>query len=109
MSPADQIQLVLLEEGTHDLLPEHIADSSLRLPPHLDAALRVSPQQVAEQASVRDVGGSDYGVDLLDSSEFWRESPVHTEYPIFYKCGDRHAVEAIHEALPEFDIVSTFA
>ena len=109
VSPADQIQLVLLQEGTHDLLPEDVAHPPLGLAPHLHAPLRVSPEQVAEQPGVGDVGGPHDGVDLLDGGEFGRESAVHAENAVLDEGGDGHAVEAVDEALPEFDVVPTFA
>lgn len=34
---------------------------------------------------------------------------MHAEDPILDECGHGHAVEAVDEALPQFDVVSTFA
>ena len=68
VSPADQIQFVLSQESADDLLPEHETDSSFGLAPHLHRGLGVGPQQVAEQSSVWDVGGTDDAVDLIDGS-----------------------------------------
>lgn len=72
MGAADKVQLVLAQKGENYLLPEHVANSSLRLPPHLDRWLRVCPQQVAEQSGVGDVGGPRDGVDLIDGNELGR-------------------------------------
>ena len=36
MSPANQVQLILSQERKDNLLPEDIADSSLRFSPHLN-------------------------------------------------------------------------
>ena len=109
MSPAHQIQLILLQKSAHDLLSEYIADSSLRFSPHFYTPLRIGPKQVAEQSSIGDISWPYDRVDLFDCSEFWRESAVHAENAVFNEGGDGHAVEAIYEAFPEFNIVSTFA
>ena len=109
MSPAYQVQLILAQEVAYDLLPEHKAHPSLRLAPHLHRTLRVRPQQVAQQPSIRNISGPDDAVDLVDSSELGTEPTVHAKNAVFNQSGNRHAVEAVDEGLPEFDVVSTFA
>ena len=66
MSTAHQVKLVLPQEGEYDLLPEDIADSPLRFPPHLHLWVRISPQQIAEQPHIRNIGWPDDGIDLLN-------------------------------------------
>ena len=109
MSPAYQVQLILAQEIAYDLLPEHKTHPSLRLPPHLHRTLRVRPQQVAQQPSVRNVGWPDDAVDLVDGSELGTEPTVHAKNAVFNQSGNRHAVEAVDEGLPKLDVVSTFA
>jgi hypothetical protein len=107
--PADQVQLVLAQEGADDLLSEHEADSALGFAPHLHGGLGVGPQQVAEQTGIRDVGRPHDRVDLVDGGEVGREAAVHAEDAVFDECGHRHAVEAVHEALPQLDVVPALA
>lgn len=109
MGTADQVQLVLPQEGRDDLLSKDKAHSSFRLTPHLHAGFRVRPQQVAQQSGIRYIGGSDDGVDLFDGGEVGRESAVHAEDAVLDERGHGHAVEAVDEAFPQFDVVATLA
>jgi hypothetical protein len=97
VSPADQIQFVLLQKSTDDFLPKDETHASLGFSPHLDAAFRVSPQQVAEQPSVRYIGGSHDAVNLVNGRQIWGKSSVHTEDAVFNDAGHGHAVKAVNK------------
>ncbi len=109
MSPADEVQLVLSEEVEDDISSEDEADSSFGLPPHLDGGFRVCPEEVAEEASIGNVGGSDDGVDLVDSDEVRGESAVHAQDFVLDEGCYGYTVETVDKSFPQFDVVAGLA
>lgn len=109
MGPADQVQLVLPQEVEDNVRSKHEADPSFGLAPHFDCGFGVSPEEVAEETGVGNVGGSHDGVDLIHGDEVGREAPVHAEDFVFDEGSNWEAVEAVDEGFPEFDIVAGFA
>ena len=57
---ADEIHVVLLEEAGDDVRSECEGDTTVVLAPPGDVLVRVRPQQVAEQAAVRDLAKGGY-------------------------------------------------
>ena len=55
MGTADEIHVVLLEEAGDDVRSECEGDTTVVLAPPGDVLIGVRPQQVAEQAAVRDL------------------------------------------------------
>ncbi len=66
----------------------------------------IGPEEVAEQALVRDVGGPLNDLDLLQGGEFGGEAAVHAQDAVVDQRRHGQAVEALREGLPEFDGVA---
>lgn len=79
VTPAHQIDFIFLAEFFYDLLIEGETDPSLILLPFSWLLLGVTPQDITQEAGVRDVGGPLYVQYLLRKSQFWRETSVHTK------------------------------
>lgn len=103
VGPADEVELVLLEEDLDDFGAEDVGHSSLVFCPALDVFLGVGPEEVAEEAGVGDVGGPHDPPDLFEVGEFGGEPAVHAEDLLVDDCGHGEAVEAVGEGLPELD------
>jgi len=68
VSAANQINVILLVEVLHDNFAERVTHTSVVFAPVDDVFLgvsRITPQEVAEQTTVRYVGGSEDLVNLL--------------------------------------------
>lgn len=109
MRPTDEIQLIFLQEICDNIASEDIADPSLGLPPALHTRVRVRPEQVTKQSSIRNISRPDNRINLLGRQQIGRESSMHAEDLLFHEGGHRHAVEAIDEGLPQFGRVAGFA
>ena len=109
MRPAYQVNVVLLVKSRHDLLTEGKGDTSVVLAPTLHVLVGVRPEEVAEEAGVRDVGRSHNPLDLLERAQLWAQSTVHTEDLLIYNSCDREAVETVSESFPQLNIVPTLA
>lgn len=59
MGSADQVDIVLLQEVTHNIAPENKTHSSLVLGPAWHTLLRISPKKIAEETLVWDLQGAD--------------------------------------------------
>lgn len=71
MCPADEVQVVLVQEFGHHLGPEGEGDPTVVLPPALHILVRVGPEQVTEQPLIRDICGSHDPPDLLHRLQVW--------------------------------------
>ena len=110
--PADQVQVVLLVEVLDYYLPKSVRHTSIVLAPvnHvLFRVCRVTPQQVAEQAAVWDISGSQDFVNLLQIVEFWRQAAVNAENFVVHDGCHWETVEALDELLPKFKAVASLA
>jgi len=109
MSSAYQVNVMLFIECWHDFLSEGKTDTSIIFTPSLHIFVRVWPEEVAEETSVRDVSGSHNSLDLIQTTELWGESSVHAQDFLVNEGSNGEAVEAVSEGFPEFDVVSSLA
>ncbi len=77
--PADEVQVLPGEKLRHAVGPKGVADAPVVLAPALDVLVRVSPQQVAQQAAVGHVRGPRDALDLLQGLELWGQAAVHAQ------------------------------
>ena len=103
VGPADQIQIVLVEKGADDVLPEGEGDAPVVLPPAVDLLVGIGPDDVAEQAGVGDVRRALDVVDLLEGGQLRAETAVDAEDLLVDDGTAREAVEDVREGLPELD------
>jgi len=109
MSPADEVQVVAVQELGDHVSSKGEADPAIVLSPALDILVRVRPEQVAEKPGVRDVSGSHDPTDLLHGLEIGTETAVAAEDLLVDYGGDGETVKAVREGLPELDVVSPLA
>lgn len=109
MGPADKVEVLLCKELRDLVRAESVGNSPVVHAPAVDITARVRPEEVAEQASVRDVGGSGEATDLVKGGKVGREAAVHAEDLIVNEGGNGEAVEAVGEELPEADIEAALA
>ena len=55
MRAAYQVHIVLLQEARHDIWPEGEGDAAVVLRPAGDVLVRVGPEQIAQEAAVRNL------------------------------------------------------
>ena len=100
---------MFLAESLHYLLSEGEADPSVVLAPALYIFVGIGPQEVAEEASVWNIGRSHDSLDLIKRAQLWAEAAVHAEDLLIDEGCNREAIEAVSEGLPELDVVSSLA
>lgn len=109
VSSADQIDVMFLGEGGNNFLAKSEADSSIILAPALHVLVGVTPEQVAEETGVGNVGWSHDSLDLVERGQFWGETSVHAEYLFVNNGRNGETVETVGEGLPELNVVSALA
>lgn len=69
----------------------------------------VGPEEVAQEASVRNIGGPGEAADLIEGGEVGGEAAVHAEDLVVDEGGNGEGVEAVGEELPETDVEAALA
>jgi len=80
MGPAYQVDVVLLKERLDHRFAKGVADATVILPPTRLTFLRIRPQQITEQAVLRDIRRPGDLLELGDSDQFGAEAAMHTQY-----------------------------
>ena len=109
MGSTYQVDVVPLVELFDHICSEHIAHASVIITPALNVYFGVWPQQVTEQAGVRDILGPVLLINDLEVVQVWAEASVHTENLVIDNSTYRNDVEAKSKLLPYFDVISPFA
>ena len=109
MGPADQINVLVLQEIRYDVTAEDEADSPLVLSPARHALLRIGPQQIAEQPLIRHLQRPNQLQYLLQILQLRTEPAMHTHNLLIDESTDGHDVEDVREGFPQFDVVFAFA
>lgn len=97
MPPADQVQVVFLEEHLHDILAEGLTDAAVGVHPAVGDLVGVTPEQVADEPGVRDVGGPHDVAHLFEVVQLRREAAVHAEDLFVDERRDGQVVEQVRE------------
>jgi hypothetical protein len=105
----DQVQIVPSQELSDYILAKCEGDTTVILSPPDDVFVRVGPEEVAEETSVGDVGGSHDPLHLLHVLELGAEAAVHAENLLVDNGSHGKAVEGVCEGLPQLDVVSPLA
>lgn len=105
VAPANQVEVVALEELLELLAAENPATASLVLLPVSDVFIRVVPYQVSHQPRVRDICGLGNLLDLLETMHVLGEAAVHAHDLFINKGHKGHVVEAIIKLLPQRNLV----
>jgi len=109
VSTNNQVHVVLLQEAAHDVWPEDEGDTAVVLSPTGDVLVWISPQEVANHASVWHVGWAYQAAKLIEVCDLWGQAAVHAHDFLIDEPTDRHAVEDIAELLPHLDVVTSLA
>jgi len=72
MRPADEVQIMPLQEALHNILTKCEGDAAFILAPASDFLVGICPEQVAEEAGVGHVSGAGEAADLRKGVG-WRE------------------------------------
>mmetsp|Transcript_5816 Transcript_5816/g.12256 ORF Transcript_5816/g.12256 Transcript_5816/m.12256 type:complete len:204 (+) Transcript_5816:632-1243(+) len=109
MGTANEIQIVLVKELCHDIFSKGEGDTSIVFTPSINFLVWIGPEQIAQQSSIRHIGGTDNALDLIQTGQFWTETSVHAKNLFVNDGGAGKAVEAIGESLPQLDSETSFA
>ena len=109
MRSANKIYIVFLEELLDDGLAKRVRNTAVVLAPTRLSFLRVGPKQVAEKAILRNLSRPCDLLELGHGDELGAQAAMHANDFVVDQRGDRHAVEAILELLPDADGVAALA
>jgi len=109
MRPHDEVEVVSLQEGTHHVRAECERHTPVILAPLAHPFVRVRPEEVAQEARVRDVGRSGDLSDLAEVRELRGEAAMHAKYLVVYHGGDWEAVEGVCQGTPQLHAVTALA
>ena len=109
MCSTDEVQVVLGEDSLDDIRAKDVRDAAVVAVPAVLLLVGVGPQEVAEEATVGDVGGAGDATDLVHGLEGGAQPAVHAEDLLVDDCGDGEAVETLSESAPEPHRVATLA
>ena len=109
MGPANEVDVVFLEELLYDGLSKGIGDASVILTPARLALLGVGPKQVAQEAVFGHFGWPRDLLKLSNCHQLRRETAVHAKNLVVDEGCDGHAVENILEFFPDADGVAALA
>lgn len=109
MGAANQINVMFLIKLAYDIFAKGEGDAAIIVSVGLDAALRVRPEQVAQEPRVGNVGGPHDVFDLVEVFQLGAEASMHAENLLVNKSGHRKAIEDVTEHAPESDGIPTLA
>jgi len=109
VSPANQIEVLLLQEAGHDVWAEDEGDATVVLCPASDVLVRISPKKITNHAGVGHVGWAHQAPHLIKAGDLRRQTTVHAHDLLIDKSADRHAVEDVTELFPKLDVVTPLA
>lgn len=105
MASADEIQVVPLQELLELLSAKDKAATSLIFLPVSGILIWIVPQEVGDEAAIRDIRRFGDLLDLFKTMHVFRDATVHTHDLLVDEGYQRHVVEAIPKGLPESDLV----
>jgi hypothetical protein len=137
MSTTNQVHVVLLQESRDNVRSKGERDTAVVLTPASNVLVRVRPEQIAKQPTVRNlctlaswhgktagqmdkktgiagnsvtyISGSHDASNLLHGVQVRAEATVHGENLLVDDSGNGKAVEAVGEGLPQLDVVAALA
>jgi len=109
VSPANQIEVLLLQEAGNDVRAEDEGDATVVLCPASNVFVRISPEKITDHAIIGYVRRPHQASHLIKAGDLRRQATVHTHDLVIDETADRHAVEDVTELLPELDVVASLA
>ena len=109
MRSTNQVYVVLFEELFDHRFAESVWNSAIVFAPTWLALLRVRPQQIAQEAILRDFSGTRELLELGNCNKFGRETSVHAQNLVVNESRNGHTVEDILELFPRLDWKAAFA
>lgn len=106
MCPTDQINVIALAELRDNIFTKREAYSTVVLAPFIYFFVGVTPEKVAQESCVWDIGWPHNILDGVNFDQLWAETTMHAQNLIIDKSSDRQAVEAVGEDLPQLYGVS---
>ena len=83
--------------------------TAIILPPAINVLVRIAPQQIAQKSRVGHVCGSHNPLDLVQTGELRRQSPVGAENLLVDDCRAWKTVETVRKGLPQLDPEASLA
>lgn len=108
MGSADQIHVVLVEEFGNDFRTKGERDTPVILTPAHRVLVRIGPEEVAQEALVRNVCRSHDPPNLLHGLEVRAQAAVAAEDLLVHDSRYGQAVEAVRKRLPQLNVVPAF-
>ena len=112
MGSAYQVYVILLIKVLHYDLSESVGHSPIIFSPVYHIFLRVcwiTPEEIAEETTVRHIRGSQDLVDLLKVVELRRKATMDAEDLVIYYSSHWETVEALDKLLPQLQRIPSFA
>lgn len=133
MPSANQLQIMHSQESRHNVSAKGEAHPAIVLAPilptkfnyslqlsagacghrglssYLNVLIRIAPEQIAQQSSVRHVGGTRDPADLFHVLQIGTQAAMTTENLLVNNGRYGQTIETICERFPQFDIVSSLA
>jgi hypothetical protein len=100
---------MFLEETGDNVRTECERNTSIVFAPSSNVLIGIGPQKIAEKTAVRNISRAHNPADLLHRVEIRAQTTVHGEDLLVNDSGDRKAVEAVGESLPQLDVIATLA
>lgn len=105
----NQVHIVLSKESRHHIWSERKRYTTVVLRPPRNILVRVRPQKITQQTSVRHIRRSHHAADLLHALKIRRQTTMHRENLFINDCSNRKTVEAVCECLPQLNVESALA
>lgn len=109
VGPANEIEIVFLQELGNLIRAEGVRDAPVVLAPASYVGVRIRPKEVTQETLVGDVDRPFYGFDLVEAVHVRGKAAVHAEDLVVDDCGNGETVEAVCEYLPEANTESALA
>lgn len=106
MGAHHKIHVVLLKKVGNDVRTEDERDAAIIFFPTRNVLVWVSPKQVTDETSVRNVGRAHKPTYLIHVGNFWGETTMHADDFFIDETTDGHTVEHVTELLPQLDVVA---
>jgi hypothetical protein len=109
MSTANEVQVVLVQELCDNVFTKGKGDTSVVLTPSINLLVRVGPQEITEETSVRDISWANNTFYLIEACQFRTETTVHAKDLLVNDGSAWEAVEAVGKGFPQLNTESSLA
>lgn len=109
MGTTDQVKVVFDEESGDNVGAKGERDTTFVLSPTTNILIRVRPEQITKQTSIRDIRRTHDRSNLVKRVQVRRKSTMHTKDLLINNSSNRQAIKAISKDPPELNRESPLA